>query len=105
MKNSYVITLFIAMVVFSIAMGFYVRNLNKRNQEIILQNETKDLKRKTDSLSRENQKTISDFKTGSKKISEKSTQLIKSLKNEKITIPDTTNDYMRRYIETYRPEH
>lgn len=105
MKNTYIVTIIIVLAVFSAAMIFHVVNLNKRNKETIINYETRDLKQKIDSMSRENEKTISDFKNDSEGSSKKSKKIIKTLKDEKIIVHDTTDHYMRQYIETYRPKY
>jgi len=89
---------------FAIAMIFHVKNLNKKIDAITLQYETKELKRSIDSVRIENEKTIRELKDDSQASSEKSTKLIKSIKNEKIIIRDTSDAYMRDYIQAYRPD-
>lgn len=103
MKNSYIITIIIALAAFAIAMVFHVKNLNKKIDAITLQYETKELKRSIDSVRIENQKTIQEMNSNSNQSVERSEKLIKSLKNEKNIIRDTTDAYMRDYIQNYRP--
>lgn len=104
MKNSYIVTIFISLVTFAIAMTFHIKSLNKKIDAITLQYETKELKRSIDSISIENKKTIQEMNSKSQQSVEKSSKLIKSIKNEKTIIRDTTDTYMREYIQNYCPD-
>lgn len=102
MKNSYFITAFIALLIYSVVVSVQVKRLNNKIEVMEARKLAGKAKKTSDSITAEKKQELSDLVKQSDSASNQSSKIIKSIEHEKITVRDTTYDAMCKYIQNYR---
>ena len=92
-----ILILFIAAIIVAIFICYIFRNKEPKETKFI------QAKKKQDSFIKKRDSAIDNVVKYSNENAKKGNELIKKLPNEKIYIPDTTNNYKFDYIKNYGP--
>lgn len=95
--------LIVVLILLSLGLAFWIKAINTNSKIEGKKSEITTIKKQIDSLSLNQEKTIDSIDKQLEYNSEKSTNLIKNLPNEKANVSDTTYNAMCEYITNYRP--